>query len=156
MAVFAYGRLEGAQDVIRALQDFGDEIVQEKMREAVKAGAEVVAEDARTRAPMGTREPRKGAGVGRLKASIKVKMTKRGISAKVEADYPRNAGTRKSTTKKQKAGSKEYYAFAVEYGTRKMEAQPFMAPALAAKAPAVWGKMERALEEACREAQKSV
>jgi HK97 gp10 family phage protein len=156
MAVFAYGRLEGAQDVIRALQDFGDEIVQEKMREAVKAGAEVVAEDARTRAPMGTREPRKGAGVGRLKASIKVKMTKRGISAKVEADYPRNAGTRKSTTKKQKAGSKEYYAFAVEYGTRKMEAQPFMAPALAAKTPAVWGKMERALEEACREAQKSV
>lgn len=156
MAVFAYGRLEGAQDVIRALQDFGDEIVQEKMREAVKAGAEVVAEDARTRAPMGTREPRKGAGVGRLKASIKVRMPKRGISAKVEADYPRNAGTRKSNTKKQKAGSKEYYAFAVEYGTRKMEAQPFMAPALAAKASAVWGKMERALEEACREAQKSV
>ena len=156
MAVFAYGRLEGAQDVIRALQDFGDEIVQEKMREAVKAGAEVVAEDARTRAPMGTREPRKGAGVGRLKASIKVRMPKRGISAKVEADYPRNAGTRKSTTKKQKAGSKEYYAFEVEYGTRKMAAQPFMGPALAAKAPQVYDKMSRAMEEACREAQRSV
>lgn len=156
MAVFAYGRLEGAQEVIDALTKLGEEIIQEKVREAVKSGAEVVAEDARARAPMGTREPRKGAGVGRLKASIKVKMPKRGISAKVEADYPRNAGTRKSKTKKQKAGSKEYYAFAVEYGTRKMKAQPFMAPAAAAKAPQVFDKMRRAMEEACREAQRTV
>ena len=57
MAVFAYGRLEGAQEVIKALQTFSDETIQEKMREAVKAGAEVVAEDARSRAPMGTTRP---------------------------------------------------------------------------------------------------
>lgn len=156
MAVFAWGRLEGSQEVIDRLNKFGADIVQEKLREAVKSGAEVVAEDARTRAPIGTREPRKGAGTGRLKASIKVKLAKKGISAKVEADYPRNAGTRKSNTKKQKAGSKEYYAFAVEYGTRKMAAQPFMGPALAAKAPQVYDKMSRAMEEACREACRTV
>lgn len=156
MAVIAWGRLEGSQEVVRALQNFGDTIIQEKLREAVKSGAEVVAEDARTRAPMGTREPRKGAGTGRLKASIKVKLAKKGISAKVEADYPRNAGRRKNKTRKQAAGSKEYYAFAVEYGTRKMEAQPFMAPALAAKAQQVYDKMRRAMEEACREAVRTV
>lgn len=156
MAVFAWGRLEGSQEVIDRLNKFGADIVQEKMREAVKAGADVVAEDARTRAPMGTREPRKGAGTGRLKASIKVTMAKKSISAFVEADYPRNAGRRKNKTRKQAAGSKEYYAFAVEYGTRKMAAQPFMAPALAAKAPQVWQMMERAMEEACREAGRTV
>lgn len=156
MAVIAWGRLEGAQEVVRALQNFGDTIIQEKLREAVKSGAEVVAEDARTRAPMGTREPRKGAGTGRLKASIKVKLAKKGISAKVEADYPRNAARRKNKTKKQKAGAREYYAFAVEYGTRKMAAQPFMAPALAAKAPQVYDKMSSAMEEACREACRTV
>lgn len=156
MAVIAWGRLEGSQEVVRALQNFGDTIIQEKLREAVKSGAESVAEDARTRAPMGTREPRKGAGTGRLKASIKVKLAKKGISAKVEADYPRNAARRKNKTKKQKAGAREYYAFAVEYGTRKMEAQPFMAPALAAKAPQVYDKMRSAMEEACREAGRTV
>ena len=156
MAVFAYGRLEGAQETIDRLNKFGAEIAQEKLREAVKEGAEIVAEDARARAPTGTREPRKGAGTGRLKASIKATLAKKGILAKVEADYPRNAGTRKSTTKKQKAGSKEYYAFAVEYGTRKMPAQPFLAPALAAKAPQVWQRMERAMGEACREAGRTV
>ena len=157
MAVFAYGRLEGARDVIKSLEAFGEEALRDRVFEAIKSGAEAVADDARGRAPVGTREPRKGAGVGRLKASIKVTATKkRFISAKVEADYPRNAGTRKSKTKKQAAGSKEYYAFAVEYGTRKMAAQPFLAPALAAKGGQVFEKVERAMEEACREAQRSV
>ena len=156
MAVFAWGRLEGAQETIDQLNKFGAELAREKLREAVKAGADIVAEDAKARAPIGTREPRKGAGTGRLKASIKATLSKKGIMARVEADYPRNAGTRKSTTKKQKAGSREYYAFAVEYGTRKMAAQPFMAPALAAKAPQVYDRMQRAMEEACREAQRTV
>ena len=156
MAVFAYGRLEGAQETINRLKEFGSGIVKEKLREAVKAGAEIVAEDARARAPVGTREPRKGAGTGRLTASIKATLAKKGILAKVEAGYPRNAGVRRSSTKKQKAGAKEYYAFAVEYGTRKMAAKPFMAPALAAKAQQVWQRVERAMEDACREIKQPV
>ena len=46
MAVIAWSRLEGSQEVVRALQNFGEAIVQEKLREAVKSGAEAVAEDA--------------------------------------------------------------------------------------------------------------
>lgn len=157
MPVFAYGRLQGAREVIESLKAFEDGTLKDRVFDAIKSGAEVVADDARARAPMGTREPRKGAGVGRLKASIKVTATKkRFISAKVEADYPRNAGTRKSKTRKQAAGSKEYYAFAVEYGTRKMAAQPFLAPALAAKGGQVFEKVERAMEEACREAERAL
>lgn len=156
MVSFAYARLEGAQEVINALTKLGEQGIQEKVKEGMKAGAELIAEDARSRAPIGTREPRKGAGTGRLKASIKVKMAKKGISAVVEADYPRNAGRRKNKTRKQAAGSKEYYAFAVEYGTRKMEAQPFMAPAVAAKAQVAIDKMAQAMEEACREACRTV
>lgn len=147
MAVFASVRLEGAQDVIRALQNLGDEAIQGRLREAIKTGAEIVAEDAKGRVPVRT---------GRLKASIKTRIPKKGLTAKVEADYPAGGKVRKTRTKKQKAGSREYYAFAVEYGTRKMAAQPFMAPALAAKAPRVMQKIEAALEEACREAQRSI
>ena len=159
MAVIAYARLEGTQAVIESLQGFEGK-VEEKVREAMISGAQVIAEDIKARAPIGTREPRKGAGVGRLKDSIKVRkiVGNKGakLSIKIEADYPRNAGRRKNKTRKQAAGSKEYYAFAVEYGTRKMEAQPFMAPALAAKAQQVYDKMRSAMEEACREAIRTV
>lgn len=147
MVVLANARLEGVQDVMRALQGFSDETLQERLREAIKAGAEIVAEDAKARAPVRT---------GRLRDSIKTRVPKKGLTAKVEADYPAGGKVRKTSTKKQKAGSREYYAFAVEYGTRKMPAQPFMAPALAAKASQVMQKMESALEEACREAQRNI
>ena len=70
----------------------------------------------------------------------------------VEADYPENAGRRKTKTKKQAAGSKEYYAFALEYGTHKMAAQPFLHPALEAKAQRVQEIIAEELEHLCDEA----
>lgn len=160
MATLARTELLGQQAVINALKDFHSETLENKIKEAMKEGAEIIAADARSRAPVGTREPRPGVGVGRLKASIKAGKVKGGkgkrLGVRVEADYPKNAGTRKNKTAKQAAGSKEYYAFAIEYGTRKMPAQPFLAPALAAKAPDVFGKIQNAMEEACREAERAV
>jgi HK97 gp10 family phage protein len=160
MADRVFARVTGAEATIKALQGM-ENIVDTKLRAALQEGAEMVAEDARGRAPVGTREPRKGAGVGRLKMSIKAKKVsgRKGaakLGVRVIADYPNNASTHKSKTKKQAAGGKEYYAFAVEYGTKKMPAQPFMAPAMISKQKQVVAKIQDAMEEACREAQTTV
>lgn len=68
---------------------------------------------------------------GALRESIKKKVWRRSgqTTVKVLADYPKTGKFRKTKTRKQVAGSKEYYAFAVEYGTKHVKAQPFLMPA---------------------------
>ena len=154
MRVYVYSRLENEKRVIEQLRHLADGEVHDRVYEAIKRGAEVVAEEARMRAPVGTRPPRKGVLTGRLRRSIKVKETKKKESIYVEADYPENAGRRVRKTKKQAAGSKEYYAFAVEYGTRHMSAQPFLHPALEAKAGQVQEIVADELNQLCRETEE--
>lgn len=154
MHIFVYSRLEGERRLINELKKLEDGEVKERVHEAMKRGGEIVAEEARMRAPVGTRPPRKGVETGRLKRSIVVKnvRSKKYADVLIEADYPKNAGRRKTKTKKQAAGSKEYYAFAVEYGTHKMAAKPFLHPALEAKAQRVQEIIAEELDKLCDEA----
>ena len=147
--VRAYGRLENEQRVLSTLREMSESKLKDRVYDAIVQGGEAVAAEARRRAPVDT---------GRLRDSIMVKAKKhaKNLGVTVEADYPANAGTRKSKTRKQAAGAKEYYAFALEYGTRHMEARPFLHPALAAKAEEVQAGVGKALEELCRDANKSV
>lgn len=154
--VFAYAQLENEQKILNELKKLEDGVVKECINEAMIRGGELVAQEARIRAPVGTRPPRKGVATGRLRKSIKVvrqviKRKKSEVGVYVEADYPENAKIRKTRRKKTKAGYKEYYAFALEYGTHKMGAQPFLNPALEAKAKAVQEEISNALNELCRE-----
>lgn len=159
-SVFAYARLENEQNILNELRRLEDGVVKERVNEAVKRAGELVAQEARMRAPIGTRPPHKGVLTGRLKKSIKVrgkaiKKEKSEVGAYVEADYPENARIRSrdknKNKKKSKAGYKEYYAFAPEYGTHKMTARPFLNPALEAKAKEVQDGIANALNELCRE-----
>ena len=141
--VKVYGRIEGEREVLRKLREMADSELKEKVYAAMLKGGEIVAEEAKRRAPVDS---------GRLRDSIHVKEKKnkkavKHVGVTVEADYPANAGTRKSKTSKQAAGSKEYYAFALEYGTRHMDARPFLNPALAEKADEVYALVNKALEE---------
>ena len=163
-SVFAYARLENDETVLRELRNLADGVVKDRVQAAILSGAELVAQEARMRAPVGTRPPRKGAGVGRLRKSIRVKgiavkSSKHEVGAYVEADYPENARIRArvpSQKRRGKAGYKEYYAFAVEYGTGKMAAQPFLNPALEAKAKEVQDKIASALDELCKETDRKI
>ena len=152
--IFVYSRLEGERRLLDVLKELEDGEVRKRVHEAMKRGGDIVAEEARMRAPVGTRPPRKGVGTGRLKRSIVVKKvrSRKYTDVLVEADYPENAGKRKNKTEKQAAGSKEYYAFAVEYGTHKMAAQPFLHPALEAKAQRVQEIIAEELDKLCEEA----
>lgn len=137
MRIFGY--VENEKEVLRKLRELEDGVLREKVFGALQRGGEAVAEEARARVVVDT---------GRLKESIKVRGYPKTPAVKVEADYPKNARLRKRKTRKQKAGSKEYYAMAVEYGTRHVPARPFLMPAGEAKARMITDEVEKALEEA--------
>lgn len=137
MRIFGY--VENEREVLRQLRELEDGVLREKVFGALQRGGEAVAAEARARVVVNT---------GRLKESIKVKGSKKTLSMKVEADYPKNAYTHKKKTKKQKAGSREYYAMAVEYGTRHVSARPFLMPAGEAKAQEITADVEKSMEEA--------
>ena len=129
---FVYGRLENEAAILHDLRKYaGKQAIKDRLEDTIKRGAEMVRDEAIARAPVGTRPPRPNVKTGRLQRSIKIETStdtkkeyeKHGYIS-VWADYPENAGVRKTKTKKQRAGSKEYYAFAVEYGTTKMTARP--------------------------------
>ena len=68
--------------------------------------------------------------LGYLRDSIKRTVRRRNdsIIARVFADYPKTGRVHKSSTKKQSAGAPDYYAFAIEYGTKHNKAYPFLKP----------------------------
>ncbi|MDO5116190.1 MAG: hypothetical protein Q4D58_08855 [Synergistaceae bacterium] len=68
---------------------------------------------------------------GLLRESIKKTVRRRpdSVVARVFADYPAAKDkVHKTSTKKQAAGSRDYYAFAIEYGTKRSRAYPFLKP----------------------------
>lgn len=160
-SVFAYARLEGEASVVNELRNLADGVVKERVQAAILSGAELVAQEARIRAPVGKRPPRRGVNVGRLRKSIKVKAiavkpSKHEVGAYVEADYPENARVLAPGKRKGKQGYKEYYAYAPEYGTKRMAARPYLNPALEAKAQEVQGKIVAALDELCEETNRKI
>lgn len=98
------------------------EAVQKEAAEALKRTAKEIAEEAKANVRVKT---------GALRNSIKksVRRRRESVIARVFADYPKNGKTRKASTRKQSAGSRDYYAFAVEYGTKRSKAYPFLKPA---------------------------
>ena len=136
---FVYGKLDGEQEVLKILRKARKELVDAKIIEALKAGGELIKDEAMRRAPVGSRPPRRGVRTGRLKRSLQVYngfneiMLKKFKRIQVEAWYPENAMRYKNGAKHRAAGAFEYYAFAVEYGTRYQSKKPFLHPALEAK-----------------------
>ncbi|MEG1913290.1 MAG: HK97 gp10 family phage protein [Cloacibacillus sp.] len=96
--------------------------IQEKSANALRQTAEEIRAEARSKARVKT---------GNLRDSI-VKTVRRrnnSIVARVFAGYPKSGKAHKTSTKKQAAGSRDYYAFAVEYGTKRSRSYPFLKPA---------------------------
>ena len=123
---FVYGKLEKEKEVLDYLKNkVSKQAIKERLEDSIRRGAELVRDEAVARAPIGTRPPRRGVRTGRLKQSIRVfskaeteeEYKKTGYIS-VWTDYPEGAERR------GKRGYKEYYAFAPEYGTKKMSARP--------------------------------
>jgi hypothetical protein len=133
------GNIENEREILRRLRDLSDGALRDKLYGAVERGAAKVAVEAMLRSPKRT---------GALAVSIVTRGSKKTLSARVYADYPDTGRTRRSTTGKQAAGSREYYAMAMEYGTKRVRARPFLVPALEAKSAEILEDTNRAMEEA--------
>jgi len=108
----------------RKLKTLESKIEKKITRQALRAGAKIIAKEAKLRAPVDT---------GELKSKIKVWALKRSR---------KRIGVLVGTSAKEYTGDQFYAAF-VEYGTKDMPAKPFLGPAAEAKGPeaaAVVGK----------------
>lgn len=112
--------------------------LREKTFKALEERAEAIRSDAASRAPVKT---------GALRRSVKKLVSEKTLTAKIFCDYPDTGGTNKGKTRKQVAGSKRYYAFAVEFGTKKAPAKPFLFPAARAGEAATNSALEAVLKE---------
>jgi len=64
--VFINARLENGQTVIEKLRELADGEINDRVYKTLLQGSEIVAAEARRRAPVGTRPSRKGVSTGRL------------------------------------------------------------------------------------------
>ena len=117
-------RVDGLQELTRALKKLPSEMRGRPLISATRAGARLIADDARNRAPVDSGGLQKNIGVfaipkRRLGAGLDYGVEIRG-DEKGKAGDPRNA----------------YYWRFVELGTANQAAQPFLRPALATQSQA--------------------
>lgn len=100
-----FARVDGAKEVIKLLENMGQNAAT-VLSQAAEAGGKIALAEARRRCPVRS---------GRLRASLSLKLGKKtALKANVRVVH----------------GRKEYYGTFVELGTKKSPAQPFMRPAV--------------------------
>ena len=100
--------------------------VQDDARKVLNEQAEIIRDDAKSRAPVDS---------GTLQKSIKASKTKKSLNASVSA-----------------GGGDAYYAPFVEFGTRSMDARPFLYPAGRAHEEETGKKLVEAMTKTLKEA----
>lgn len=114
-------KIIGSDKLLKAFKELPEKMNKALGDELEKTGEEI-RDEAKRLAPVRT---------GALRESIKKRAWRRNgrTTVKVLADYPKTGRYRKAKTRKQAAGSEEYYAFAVEFGTKNQQERPFLRPA---------------------------
>ena len=128
--------IDGEKEALAELRKAAAGGFRKAVEAAIDDSLEIIADEARRLVPVRT---------GRLKRSIKTKRRKNGLSGDIYCDYPQP-----QDKKKTRKGKKEYYAFAMEKGSKKrnMKPQPFLFPAVDNTQKKVEERMMKVLEEA--------
>ena len=150
-------RIDGLADLERALRELPDRVAKNGLRASVYAGAKVIRDEARQRAPkaaqaLGPNQPPPGT----LKRSVIMKHVPE-LSGQTRQTFfvlVRHGKKYRKQGKKGNLSQDAWYWRFVEFGTRKMRARPFLRPALEAKRrEAVQAMKERLADRIEREAK---
>ena len=129
-------KIEGGKALDNALKQLGYDMEKKVAKSAVRAGANVIAKQARINAPLGD--------TGTLKRSIKV-VTR----SKRTGDAVASVVTR-SGKKYTARGMNAWYAGKVEFGTLNKPAHPFLRPALDSKGDEAIKAMSEKIQQRIR------
>jgi HK97 gp10 family phage protein len=140
-------RIVNKREILEKLKTLRKKTIRNKAYGALRTVADHVLAEAITRAPFKT---------GALVNSLKIRGNKKNLTMSVYADYPNTGVVRKTTTRKQKAGSPEYYAVVLEYGSKHIRAHPYLMPALESKSREIEEYIEQiVIKQAIKDALKA-
>jgi len=129
-------KIEGLAELGKALRELPERVARNGLRVSVYAGAKVVRDEARARAPkaaqsLGPNQPPPGT----LKRSVNMKHIPELSSLTRQTFFVtvRHGKKYRKQGKKGNLSQDAWYWRFVEFGTRKMRARPFLRPALEAK-----------------------
>ena len=129
-------KVEGLTELAKALRELPDRVAKNGLRVSVYAGAKVIRDEARLRAPkatesLGPNQPPPGT----LKRSVIMKHIPELSSLTRQTFFVtvRHGKKYRKQGKKGNLSQDAWYWRFVEFGTRKMRARPFLRPALEAK-----------------------
>jgi HK97 gp10 family phage protein len=129
-------KVEGLAELARALRELPDRVAKNGLRVSVYAGAKVIRDEARIRAPkaiasLGPDQPPPGT----LKRSVIMKHIPELSSLTRQTFFVtvRHGKKYRKQGKKGNLSQDAWYWRFVEFGTRKMRARPFLRPALESK-----------------------
>jgi HK97 gp10 family phage protein len=142
--------IDGLKELDRALQQLPDRIASNGLRASVYAGAKVVRDEAKLRAPkaaksLGPDQPPPGT----LKRSVIMKQI-RELSGQDRQTFfvtVRHGKKHRKQGKKGNLSQDAWYWRFIEFGTRKMAARPFLRPALDSKRVEAAMAMKKRLQE---------
>jgi HK97 gp10 family phage protein len=131
-----YEHIEGLKELLAALKELPEKIARNALRVSVYAGAKVIRDEAKIKAPVTTGPVSEGhPPPGTLKRSIIMKWIpeQSGMYNQVFAVTVRHGKKYQKQGKKGDKSQDAFYWRFVEFGTSKMIAHPFMRPAFEAK-----------------------
>ena len=154
-------RIEGLAELNRALRELPQRIANRGLRTAVYAGAKVIRDEARHRAPkaaqsLGIKQP----PAGTLKRSVIMKHIRELSGGGRQTFYVlvRQGKKYRNQGKRGNLSQDAWYWRFVEFGTVKMSARPFLRPAFDMKKndalTAIKTKLAERIEQAARELKK--
>ena len=141
--------LTGFKELAEALKKLGPKVAKNGLRRATSAGAAIVRNDARKRAPVDT---------GEMKRDIMMKREKdvRGgdTTGAVYTVFVRSGKKSRLAGKARNVERDSYYWKFVEFGTAKMPARPFLRPAFEANKEAAVEAIGKSLDETIQAAAR--
>ena len=161
MAKFESVRVQGLDQLAKALRELPQRVVRNGLRAAVYAGAKVIRDEAKLQAPVATGDL--GANQpppGTLKRSVIMKQITELSGAQKQTFFVtvRHGKKYRKQGKKGTLSQDAWYWRFVEFGTIKMSARPFLRPAFDMKkheaVTAIKTRLAQRIEQAAQELKK--